>query len=524
MKPPVIRCAIYTRKSSDEGLEQGFNSLDAQREAGEAYVLSQASEGWRASAVRYDDGGFSGGTMERPALRQLLADVDGGLVDVIVVYKIDRLTRSLADFARIVELLDAKGTSFVSVTQSFNTTSSMGRLTLNVLLSFAQFEREVTGERIRDKIAASKAKGMWMGGIVPLGYDLPDPGHRVLRVNQTEAETVRHIFRRYLDLGSVNALARDLETTGIRSKAQVTAKGRAIGGLPFSRGALFHLLRSPTYLGRIVHRDRSYDGQHDGIVDEALFGEVEAALDANAVRRRAKVKHAVARAPLVGRLFDADGQPMSPAFSRGSKGRTYRYYVSSSLQRGGSDRDDGVLRRMPTAALDALVDKHLRQMLPRVEQPLAHLRRVQLGRNEIIYRLAAACSEDLDRSAVAAEMVSHDRKLDAIVVRLPATFAVRGGRRTIEVGAPDEARPDAKLIAALRRAHAMIDGSSTQPMIVAAPSSSYARDLLRLAFLSPRIQADILTGRQPRHLNLETLMQSKIPLDWEDQRTALRWS
>ena len=255
--PPKVRCAIYTRKSSDEGLEQGFNSLDAQREAGEAYVLSQASEGWRALPTLYDDGGFSGGTIERPALQRLLADVDAGLVDVIVVYKIDRLTRSLTDFARIVERFDANSVSFVSVTQAFNTTSSMGRLTLNVLLSFAQFEREVTGDRIRDKIAASKAKGLWMGGTVPLGYDLPDPGNRVLRVNEGEAQTVRHIFARYLELGSVNALARALDVGGIVSKARVTAKDRAIGGLPFSRGALFHLLRSQTYRGRIVHRDRS---------------------------------------------------------------------------------------------------------------------------------------------------------------------------------------------------------------------------------------------------------------------------
>ena len=266
MSRKAIRCAIYTRKSSDEGLDQSFNSLDAQREAGEAYVKSQAHEGWKLRPTRYDDGGYSGGTMERPALRRLLADVDQGKVDVVVVYKIDRLTRSLPDFARIVERFDAQDVSFVSVTQSFNTTSSMGRLTLNVLLSFAQFEREVTGERIRDKIAASKAKGMWMGGTLPLGYDLPAPGTRILQVNQEEAATVRHIFTRYLELGSVHALQRDLAGQGILSKRRTARSGRTMGGLPFNRGALFHLLRNPIYLGRIRHKDVIHEGGHEAIV------------------------------------------------------------------------------------------------------------------------------------------------------------------------------------------------------------------------------------------------------------------
>jgi site-specific DNA recombinase len=250
----AIRCAIYTRKSSDEGLDQAFNSLDAQREAGEAYVTSQTCEGWKIIATRYDDGGHSGGTMERPGLQRLLADVEHGRIDVVVVYKIDRLTRSLADFARIVERFDAQSVSFVSVTQAFNTTSSMGRLTLNVLLSFAQFEREVTGERIRDKIAASKAKGMWMGGNLPLGYDLPAPGTRTLQVNEAEAVTVRQIFARYLELGSVHRLQRDLAEQAVCSKQRVTGTGKTIGGKPMNRGALFHLLRNRIYLGQIVHK------------------------------------------------------------------------------------------------------------------------------------------------------------------------------------------------------------------------------------------------------------------------------
>jgi DNA invertase Pin-like site-specific DNA recombinase len=268
---PVKRCALYTRKSSDEGLDQAFNSLDAQREACQAYVKSQKGEGWRALATIYDDGGYSGGTMERPALQRLLADIEADRVDVVVVYKIDRLTRSLTDFARMVDLFDRHGATFVSVTQAFNTTTSMGRLTLNVLLSFAQFEREVTGERIRDKIAASKSKGMWMGGNVPLGYDLPTEGSRALVVNEAEAAAVRTIFSTYLELGSVHALQRWLDARGIRSKRRRTRAGRTIGGRAFSRGALFQLLRNRIYLGQIVHKDKVHDGLHPAIVDVALF-------------------------------------------------------------------------------------------------------------------------------------------------------------------------------------------------------------------------------------------------------------
>ena len=322
-----LRCAIYTRKSSDEGLDQAFNSLDAQREAGEAYIRSQASEGWRVIATRYDDGGYSGGTMERPGLQRLLADVDAGLIDVVVVYKIDRLTRSLADFARIVETFDAHAASFVSVTQAFNTTSSMGRLTLNVLLSFAQFEREVTGERIRDKIAASKAKGMWMGGVPPFGYDLPLPGSRTLQVNAAEADQVRRIFSRYLELGSVHRLQQELAEAGIVSKRRITAQGRQVGGVVLSRGALFHMLKNRLYLGEIPHKDQTYPGEHAAIIAPALFEAVQAKLAA--ARRPSTSERKVAGALLTGRIVDATGEVMSPAFSYGRGGRGYRYYVSA---------------------------------------------------------------------------------------------------------------------------------------------------------------------------------------------------
>ena len=290
----TVRCAIYTRKSSEEGLEQEFNSLQAQREACEAFIDSQRHEGWVCLRTAYDDGGFSGATMDRPALQQLLADLTAGRVDTIVVYKIDRLTRSLTDFAKIVEILDARGASFVSVTQQFNTTTSMGRLTLNVLLSFAQFEREVIGERIRDKIAASKKKGMWMGGVAPLGYRAPD---RKLIIVDSEAETVRFIFRRYAELGSVQLLKDELDARGIRSKLRTSASGRISGGKAFARGALYLMLQNRIYRGEIVHNRQSYIGEHEPIIDQPLWDAVQAQLAGNAAQRNEGGKNSTAEPP-----------------------------------------------------------------------------------------------------------------------------------------------------------------------------------------------------------------------------------
>jgi site-specific DNA recombinase len=283
----TVHCAIYTRKSSEEGLEQPFNSLDAQREACEAYISSQRHEGWKMLSNRYDDGGYSGGSMERPALKRLLQDIEASKVNVIVVYKVDRLTRSLADFAKIVEALDAKGVSFVSVTQQFNTTTSMGRLTLNILLSFAQFEREVTGERIRDKIAASKRKGMWMGGMIPLGYDLEG---RKLVPNPKEAQLVSKIFSLYLQLGCVSKLAKQLDREKIRSKVWVTRTGTRLGGVPFARGALYDLLRNRLYIGEIRHREKWYPGEQKGIVSLELWQKVQAQLESNLTTRRKRAR------------------------------------------------------------------------------------------------------------------------------------------------------------------------------------------------------------------------------------------
>jgi site-specific DNA recombinase len=320
----VIRCAIYTRKSTEEGLEQAFNSLDAQREACAAYVTSQRHEGWVLSPELYDDGGFSGGNMNRPGLAQLMAEVEARRIHVIVVYKVDRLTRSLADFAKIVEVLDKAGAIFVSVTQSFNTTTSMGRLTLNVLLSFAQFEREVTGERIRDKIAASKRKGLWMGGPVPLGYEVQD---RKLVVNQTEAETVRLIFDRYLQLGSVVAAVESLDRDGVKTKLFAGEGKKRRGRIAWTRGGLAHLLVNRIYIGQIRHKNEHFPGEHESIIAPEVWDAVQAQLAGNGITRKHEqiLRHANL---LGGLLFDGLGRRMKS--SQAAKGaKRYHYYVTA---------------------------------------------------------------------------------------------------------------------------------------------------------------------------------------------------
>ena len=349
-----LRCAIYTRKSSEEGLEQAFNSLDAQREACAAFVLSQKHEGWMVLPTLYDDGGFSGGTMDRPALQRLLGDIGAGKVDVVVVYKIDRLTRSLFDFAKIVEAFDARGVSFVSITQQFNTTTLMGRLTLNVLLSFAQFEREVAGERIRDKIAASKKKGMWMGGLPSLGYDVQN---RKLVVNEEEALTVVHIFQRYVQLRSVRSLQAELDAAGIKSKRRVFADGTQVGGQKLSRGALYLMLQNRIYRGEITHKGNAYPGEHPAIVDKALWDQVQAILAENRVYRAtgSDAKHP---SLLVGLAFDENGERLTPSHAV-KKGTRYRYYVSTSLITGAA-KDQSTGRRIPAANLETLVISRLR--------------------------------------------------------------------------------------------------------------------------------------------------------------------
>jgi DNA invertase Pin-like site-specific DNA recombinase len=351
-----VRCAIYTRKSSEEGLEQDFNSLDAQRDSCAAYVLSQASEGWVLLADQYDDGGLSGGSLERPALQRLLTDVAAGKIDIVIVYKLDRLTRSLLDFAKLVDALEKADTSFVSVTQSFNTTTSMGRLTLNMLLSFAQFEREVTAERIRDKIAASKAKGMWMGGTPPLGYE---PNGRSLAIVEEHAEIVRDIYRRYLALGNVRLVAAGLARDRIRAPERISRVGRKFGGRRFSKGNLYAILKNPIYIGEIRHRDQTHAGQHPGIVDRETWHEAQERLSAN-LRGERRARAAIGSS-LAGIVFDEAGEPLIPVHACKGKVR-YRYYVSRTLQHGEANEcRTGI--RIPARELEGVAVELIAQLL-----------------------------------------------------------------------------------------------------------------------------------------------------------------
>jgi DNA invertase Pin-like site-specific DNA recombinase len=344
------RCAVYTRKSTDEGLEKEFNTLDAQRDACEAYVASQRAEGWTLVHDRYDDGGFSGGSLDRPALKRLLADIERGLVDVVVVYKIDRLSRSLMDFAKLVEVFDAHEVTFVSVTQSFNTTTSMGRLTLNILLSFAQFEREVIGERIRDKVAASKARGMWMGGYVPLGYRVEN---RKLVVDEPEAVRVRRVFELFAETGSGIETVRRCRAEGITTRS----------GRPIDKGDVYKILHLRTYVGEVAHRGNVYPGEHAAIVSRALWDRVHAILQVSP-RARAQANRPQSPALLKGLLFGTDGRALSPTHSR-KRGRLYRYYVAQRALKG--EADDGIVRRVSAGEIEAVVMTQLRALLRQPE-------------------------------------------------------------------------------------------------------------------------------------------------------------
>jgi site-specific DNA recombinase len=353
-----MRCAVYTRKSSEEGLDQEYNSIDAQRDAGHAYVASQRAEGWIPVADDYDDPAFSGGNMERPGLKRLMADIEAGKIDVVVIYKIDRLTRSLADFSKMVEVFERQGVSFVSVTQQFNTTTSMGRLMLNVLLSFAQFEREVTGERIRDKIAASKRKGMWMGGVPPLGYDVEN---RRLVPNPQEAKLIRHIFTRFVELGSSTKLVKELKLDGVTSKAWTTQDGKVREGKPIDKGLVYKLLGNRTYLGELRHKEQWYQAEHLPIVDQTVWDSVHAILATNG-RSRANATRATTPFLLKGIVFGHDGRALTPWHStKKTTGKRYRYYLPMRDLKEHAGASG--LPRMPAAELESAVLDQLRNIL-----------------------------------------------------------------------------------------------------------------------------------------------------------------
>jgi site-specific DNA recombinase len=533
MKGPLsklARCAIYTRKSTEYNLELAFNSLDAQREACEAYIKSQAHEGWRLIPVRYDDGAFSGASLERPALQQLLADVRSGKIDIVLVYKVDRLTRSLADFAKLIELFVAHGVSFVSVTQSFNTSSSMGRLTLNVLLSFAQFERELIGERVRDKIAASKRKGLWVGGPVPLGYAAVD---KKILVVPAEAAAVRTIFARYLELGSVRALAEDLDRRGIRSKPRRLSNGRTIGGGRFGVGALAHLLKNRFYIGEVVYRGEVHRGEHEPILDSTLFEAVQAKLAAQARARRCRLQGSPAI--LSGRLFDNRGNRMSPTHSN-KGGARYRYYVSQAvLQR--KPPPPGLVSRVPAAEIEALVvtalRKHLNasgagEQLPDNDRELLerHLERVTLTHHCLELRLRQSVETEQ-----AHDPANNDSSWPPIASATtmtvpwtsPVPAAVKGIIHVPAHNMPIKASRREALLIAIAKARRWIDdlghGRAASFAVIARREGKVERHirlLAPLAFVSPRIISALLEGAAPADLTLTKLARA-LPYCWAEQ-------
>jgi DNA invertase Pin-like site-specific DNA recombinase len=517
----TVRCAIYTRVSTDQGLEQDFNSLDAQHDASQAYIRSQAHAGWTTIRSRYQDGGFSGGNTERPALQRLLADVRAGKIDVIVVYKVDRLTRSLADFAKLVELFDKHDVSFVSVTQQFNTTTSMGRLTLNVLLSFAQFEREVTSERIRDKIAASKRKGLWVGGMAPLGYDTRE---RKITVNTAEAESVRTIFRSYLKLGSLNLLMADLRNRSIVTKKRLLKSGKTVGGIPFTRGPLAHLLRNRFYIGEVVFKGETLPGEQPAIVDRKLFDAVQAKLN-NQLRSHTQ-RRVISEAILAGRLFDDHGQRMTPTHTR--KGATkYRYYISVPLVQGQSERA-GSISRVPAAGIEALVTKSVRDQLDlsaNVDDMAlvqTYVARVDLRSDRLVIALAKMKSTNAKRRPTSRRLEVPWRKTSATRRReilLPETPFAHSARAI-------RSENRALLIASIAKGRRWLNELMTEPAItikaIAQREGCSLRKVnmtLSLAFLAPDLVKAAIEGRLPYGMGVTRLCE--LPPEWSRQYRAL---
>jgi site-specific DNA recombinase len=538
-----VRCAIYTRVSTESGLDQDFNSLDAQYDAAQAYIRSQVHAGWTLVRTRYDDGGFSGGSTDRPALQQLLNDIRARRINVIVVYKVDRLTRSLADFAKLVELFDAHGVSFVSVTQQFNTTTSMGRLTLNVLLSFAQFEREVTSERIRDKIGASKRKGLWVGGVVPLGYQAKD---RKITIVADEAKTVRLIFRRYLDLGSLNLLLTDLWRTGIKTKLRPLSNGRTIGGIAFTRGSLAAFLRNRFYIGEVSYKGEVFPGEQPSILDRALFDAVQSKLD------RQRTNHAKARQQsqslLMGRIFDERGNRMTPSFAVKNAVR-YRYYISAALIQGQPDKA-AKLNRVPAIEIEKLilsaVRKHLagkphnkvkaegHHSLNDNELISAHVARVDVKRDHLAIQLSAEsgrAAQDRRPSAEQDEPVHRDPH--ALVVtwkktpsKRPREIILPASTSTHHDPRPIRAETRAKLVSAIAKGRYWLDeltaGTVTNVEQIATAENCTVRQVnmtISLAFLAPNLVQAAVDGRLPRGVGVANLRDA--PATWSLQYARL---
>ncbi|QNE32435.1 recombinase family protein [Sphingomonas sp. NBWT7] len=550
-----VRCAIYTRKSSDEGLEQDFNSLDAQREACAAYIRSQASQGWLEIAEPYDDGGVSGGTLERPALRRLLVDVAAGHVDTIVVYKVDRLSRSLFDFAKLVEAFEQANASFVSITQALNTTSSMGRLTLNMLLSFAQFEREVTAERIRDKLAASKARGMWMGGVAPLGYK---PDGRTLAIVEEHAALVRHVFDRYLALGSVRQLEAELLAQSITVPGRVTATGRAIGNVPFARSTLYLMLKRVTYAGYIAHRDKRYPGNHPAIIDLAAFERAQTLLETN--KQGATRKREPRVALLAGKIFGSVGEPLIPTHttktrstSSGTKVTRYYYYVSRKLHLKRSDT--GV--RLPAREIERLVVEEVARLFDDPVKLLGETRlSVSLNRyDDLRHRCAELAARQRQRRQDALAVVQEVRVAEgsvtiiccaekiALLLNVGHPLSSRrmvkinrsvrltrlgGSIRLIDDIARPVAIPDPALVRLLMRARRwwgeLRQGELDITRLAQREkvSATYVTRVVRMAFLSPAVAEAILAGKQRTDVSGKNLTVVDPPAAcWRAQEATL---
>ncbi len=504
MSTKVLRCAVYTRVSSDAGLEQEFNSLDAQREAAEAYIKSQTHEGWRLLRERFDDGGFSGGSLDRPALQSLIEQVRRRRIDIVVVYKVDRLTRSLADFAKLVELFDAQGVSFVSVTQAFNTTNSMGRLTLNVLLSFAQFEREVTGERIRDKIAASKKKGIWMGGAVPYGYRVEN---RKLLVVEEEAANVRLIFDLYLQRGSVRSVQQDLANRKIKTRPRQLSTGRTIGSIHFTNGPISHILRNRLYLGEIRHKDKHWPGEHAAIINSMIFDEVQTKLAAQ--RRYALSDRADSQSPLAGKLFNAASERMSPGYAVKS-GIRYRYYISTSAMQS-RPRDADLVHRVPAEALEQATCAVLEgRYFAQIERVVVHPDRLDIT--------TAVNLDDAD-SAPETIIIPWSKPLTTRHKELlqPADFV-----HSLRPMEGDERMRLLRSMATARNWLAEIIAEGTDFAAIAAreqKSQRAVRMTLSLAFLDPRLIKAAIAGVLPRGYGVSRMFD--LPPLFDDQWLAL---
>lgn len=504
MAPPkLVRCAIYTRKSTEHNLDLEFNSLHAQREACEAYIKSQLHEGWRLLPDQYDDGAFSGGTLDRPDLQRLLADIRARKVDIVVVYKVDRLTRSLTDFAKLVELFDANSVSFVSVTQAFNTTNSMGRLTLNVLLSFAQFEREVIAERVRDKVAASRRKGMWMGGGVPLGYINQD---KKLMIVPAEAETVRWIFRGYLEAGSIGQLLQRMDQEGIRSRARDLGNAKTAVRMRFGPGSLYYLLRNRCYVGEVSHKGQIYPGDHEPIIDRELFEAVQARLKAGAVER--KLKRPAESYLLKGRLFDSAGNRMTPSHTV-KKGVRYRYYVSQAILKA-LPGQVGKVGRVPAPDLEGAIEDFLRERFPGApgralgtrELVEAHLQRGTVLNEQVELTLAAGQGAPPEIATL-----SWQRK---------PLVAEKGLTAQLPPAVNDIKARDA-LLAAIGKARRWVqeitDGASFDAIALReGKTARYIQRLTPLAFVPPDMVKDLIDGtiRPP---TIEALAP-RVPLVW----------